>query len=75
MARVQQAPDLRHVPVRGDGSIDEKEEKILEDIAAWMEVNNEAIYGTRPWKLFGEGPASEGTERWVLADASSACSL
>lgn len=51
---------LLSVPVRGDGSIDEKEEAILEEIAAWMAVNGEAIYATRPWKTFGEGPASEG---------------
>ena len=30
---------------------------ILEEIADWMEVNGEAIYGTRPWVLFGEGPS------------------
>ncbi|TWT90863.1 Alpha-L-fucosidase [Pseudobythopirellula maris] len=51
---------LLSVPVRGDGSIDEKEEAILESIASWMEVNREAILATRPWKVFGEGPASEG---------------
>ena len=51
---------LLNVPVRGDGSIDEKEEKVLEGIAAWMTVNSESIYSTRPWKTFGEGPASAG---------------
>ncbi|MFT3782528.1 MAG: alpha-L-fucosidase [Nibricoccus sp.] len=51
---------LLNVPVRGDGSIDEKEITILEKIRAWMDVNHEAIYATRPWKVFGEGPASEG---------------
>lgn len=51
---------LLNVPVRGDGSIDEKEEQILEGIAAWMDTNKESIYGTRPWKIFGEGPASDG---------------
>jgi alpha-L-fucosidase len=51
---------LLSVPVRGDGSIDEKEERVLEEIAAWMDVNKESIFGTRPWKIFGEGPASEG---------------
>lgn len=51
---------LLNIPVRGDGSIDDKEEKVLEDIAAWMDVNKESIFGTRPWKVFGEGPASEG---------------
>ncbi len=51
---------LLSVPVRGNGSIDEKEVAILEEIAAWMERNGEAIFATRPWKVFGEGPASEG---------------
>ncbi len=51
---------LLNVPVRGDGSIDEKEEEILEGIADWMDVNQEAIFETRPWKTFGEGPASDG---------------
>lgn len=51
---------LLNIPVRGDGSIDDKEEKILNDIAVWMDVNKECIFGTRPWTIFGEGPASEG---------------
>jgi alpha-L-fucosidase len=51
---------LLNVPVRGDGSIDDKEEQVLEGIAAWMEVNRESIIGTRPWKVFGEGPATAG---------------
>jgi alpha-L-fucosidase len=51
---------LLNIPVRGDGSIDEKEEKVLAGIADWMDVNKEAIFATRPWKTFGEGPASEG---------------
>ncbi|BCU79534.1 alpha-L-fucosidase [Luteolibacter sp. LG18] len=51
---------LLNVPVRGDGSIDEKEEKVLADIGSWMDVNKEAIFGTRPWTTFGEGPASDG---------------
>jgi alpha-L-fucosidase len=51
---------LLNIPVRGDGSIDEKEEKVLEGIAAWMDINKECIFGTRPWKVFGEGPATAG---------------
>ncbi|HEY4988180.1 MAG TPA: alpha-L-fucosidase, partial [Opitutaceae bacterium] len=53
---------LLNIPVRGDGTIDDKEEKILQGIAAWMDVNRESIFGTRPWKVFGEGPASAGAE-------------
>ncbi len=44
------------VPQRGDGSIDEKEEKVLADMAGWIAVNGGAIYATRPWRIFGEGP-------------------
>jgi alpha-L-fucosidase len=46
--------------VRGDGTIDGKELKVVEGIADWMDVNKECIFGTRPWKVFGEGPASAG---------------
>jgi alpha-L-fucosidase len=51
---------LLNVPVRGDGSIDEKELAVVEGIAKWMNVNSESIYATRPWKTFGEGPAGAG---------------
>jgi len=51
---------LLNIPVRGDGTIDDKEEVVLKGIANWMDVNKECIFGTRPWKVFGEGPASEG---------------
>lgn len=50
---------LLSVPVRGDGTIDEQERKVVEEIADWMQVNGEAIFSTRPWKIFGEGPAIE----------------
>jgi alpha-L-fucosidase len=50
---------LLSIPVRADGTIDSDEVKVVEDIAAWMDVNRECIFGTRPWKVFGEGPAIE----------------
>jgi alpha-L-fucosidase len=50
---------LVSVPVRGNGSIDDQERAIVEGIAAWMQANGESIYGTRPWKIFGEGPAQQ----------------
>ena len=51
---------LLNIPVRGDGTIDDQEQAVLEGIGAWMDVNKECIFDTRPWKVFGEGPASEG---------------
>ncbi len=50
---------LLSIPVRGNGTIDDKERKVLADIKAWMDINSESIYGTRPWKTFGEGPLAE----------------
>ena len=47
---------LLSIPQRGDGTIDAQEEQILDDLAAWMAVHDEAIFGTRPWHVFGEGP-------------------
>ena len=48
---------LLNIPVRGNGSIDEQELAIVEEIGQWMRTYSEAIYDTRPWKVFGEGPA------------------
>ena len=50
---------LLNVPVRGDGTIDDQEVEIVKQVGAWMKVNGEAIYATRPWKVCGEGPAIE----------------
>lgn len=50
---------LLSVPMRGNGTIDDKEERILADIKAWMDVNGEGIFGTRPWTIYGEGPSTE----------------
>jgi alpha-L-fucosidase len=47
---------LLSIPLRGDGTPDEDELAIVEGIAAWMQVNQQAIHGTRPWKIPGEGP-------------------
>ena len=44
------------IPMRGDGSIDEQEVAILEALAGWFARHGEMIYGTRPWRRFGEGP-------------------
>jgi len=52
---------MLNIPVRGDGTIDDLEVAVLEKIAAWMEVNREAIFSTRPWRVYGEGPSTTAT--------------
>jgi len=47
---------LLSIPVRGDGSIDEEERKIVEGVGSWTRAYGEAIFGSRPWRLSGEGP-------------------
>ena len=48
---------ILNIPGRADGTIDSKEIAVLDGITDWIQVNGEAIYETRPWKVFGEGPA------------------
>ena len=50
------------VPLRRDGQPDEQEIEIVKEIGAWLKVNGEAIYATRPWKIYGEGPSTEFSE-------------
>ena len=53
---------LLSIPLKPDGTLDAQEEEILAAVGAWMDVNGEAIYGTRPWKVFGEGRYRDGGE-------------
>ncbi len=47
---------LLNIGPRADGTIPEPEQAILREIGRWLAVNGEAVYGTRPWRVFGEGP-------------------
>ena len=46
---------LLNVVQRPDGSLDPEVEQMLEQMAAWINIHGEAIYGTRPWSVYGEG--------------------
>ena len=50
---------LLNIPLRADGTYDEKEALFLDELEAWMKVNGESIFGTRPWQVFGEGPIAD----------------
>ncbi len=50
---------LLNIPIRADGTLDETASLLLEDMGAWLKVNGDGIYGTRPWYIFGEGKVNE----------------
>jgi len=50
---------MLNIPLRGDGTMDEIERGIVDEIGTWMRANGDSIYKTRPWKIFGEGPAQQ----------------
>lgn len=47
---------LLNIGPRSDGTIPEDVQKVLLDVGVWLNVNGDAIYGTRPWRVYGEGP-------------------
>jgi alpha-L-fucosidase len=56
---------LLNIGPRSDGTIPEEVQRILLQVGDWLTLNGEAIYGSRPWKVFGEGPTrvAEGPMR------------
>ena len=54
---------LLNVGPKADGTIPDEISNVLRGMGGWLKVNGEAIYGTRPFKYFGEGPTKSGQVR------------
>jgi len=61
---------LLNFPLRPDGTLDDESQYVVEGIGRWMATNGQAIYGSRPWRTFGEGPTQSGGRQFDEAEQS-----
>lgn len=55
------------ISILPDGSLDEGSLKMLKEVGAWMRCNGEAVYGSRAWKIPGEGDMENGKLKMLPA--------
>ncbi|MFI3247937.1 MAG: alpha-L-fucosidase [Rikenellaceae bacterium] len=51
---------LLNIGPKADGSIPEVAQQSIRMTGEWLSVNEEGIYSTRPWTIYGEGPTQPG---------------
>lgn len=59
---------LMNVGPRADGTIPDEVQEVFRAVGGWLKVNGDAIYGTRPWKVYGEGPTKAAAGSFHDAD-------
>jgi len=60
---------------KANGEIPKEEKHIMAEMGKWLSINGEAIYSTKPWRIFGEGPSpvkkynkKKGRYDWLSAN-------
>ena len=54
---------LLNISPKADGTIPGDQQAVLLEVGKWLDINGEAIYGTRPWTQYGEGPAADAAAK------------
>jgi alpha-L-fucosidase len=62
---------LLNIGPRSDGTIPNEVQQVLREVGSWLRTNGDAIYGTRPWRTFGEGPTKVAGGAFHDTDTSS----
>jgi len=62
---------LLNIGPRSDGTIPDEVQRVLLDVGEWLNTSGEAIYGTRPWRTYGEGPTKVAAGSFHDTDTSN----
>jgi len=64
-----------NIPQLPDGTLDDECDYLLRRMATWMKSNSEGIFGSRPWRISGEGSSAaesgafkESAVAWTESD-------
>ena len=57
---------LLNISPRADGTIPQEQKDVLHAMGAWLKKYGEAVYATRAWEKYGEGPDKDGCSYGIM---------
>lgn len=65
---------LLNISPKADGTIPQEQKDILLTMGAWLKKYGEAVYSTRAWEKYGEGPTRMGAAHGVFQEPAEGTS-